>query len=250
MAFGDKSAKFVAEREKMRQEQQLETIKREATEVSPDDLNAQDEAEDAARAAAEAEAAAVMTMPVIDPTKPMTMEDIMRVQVQMQAQMMQFMQMMAMKSSPEQIAAIVAEATRKGMEAGADRIKPKELNQNETERRSAFNPDGEKANPRPKLKCHMYFGAAPIGSPKETTTLTHAEIAALNAMTPGHYRIEKMDGTRMVIEVRGQLNSNRQLDRMWIILPEGDDQKNLYPPLASFASQCREDNRVTPEMVA
>ena len=236
MAFGDKSKAFQEAKDRARREQQAVTVEREAAEVSPDDLTALDEAEEAAMEAADI---AIPVVPVA------------------QGGGLSFEQMLALfkaasggNHSLEQIAAAVAKATRDGMEAGADRVKPKELKISDTERKSAFNPDGEKANPRPKLKCHMYFGSAPLGSPKEVTTLKHSEIAALNAMTPGHYRIEKLDGSKMVVEVRGQLNSNRELDRMWIILPEGDEQKNLYPSLTSFATQCSDENRVTPEMVA
>lgn len=165
-----------------------------------------------------------------------------------------FDQLMALMSraqggvSHEQIAEIVAKATAQGMAAGADRVKPKELKISETERRSAFNPRGERDYPRPKLKCHMYFGSAPLGSPKEVTTLTHEEIAGLNALSPGHYRVKKTDGSSLVVEVKGQMNSNRQLDRLWILLPEGDENKNSYPTLAEFARQCSEDNRVRPDV--
>jgi hypothetical protein len=115
---------------------------------------------------------------------------------------------------------------------------------------SAFNPLGERDHPRPKLKCWFYFGSAPIGSPKENHTLTRAEIDALNGMTPGHFRITKMDQSTVVVEVRGQVDANRNIERLWLVLPEGDDQKNLYPPLADFAAQCSEANRVQPVLAA
>lgn len=153
--------------------------------------------------------------------------------------------------SPQMLASMVASAAAEAAKAVATEVRgPKvvELPITGTERRSAFNPDGEKTHPRPKLKCHMYYGSAPLGSPKETTTLTHPEIAALNALTPGHYRVKKNDGSYSVVEVRGQMNANRNLDRLWILLPDGEDvsQKNSYPPLADFAQQCRDTNRVEP----
>lgn len=101
-------------------------------------------------------------------------------------------------------------------------------------------PAGERDAPKPMLKCRMYFGSSPI----ERQTCTPAELEALNRVTPGIYRIAKMDGSHMNVEVRGQLNSNHQLDRLWILLPEGDPEKNLYPPLESFAAQCVDRNRV------
>lgn len=213
-------------KEKLTRDELLQkTTAGESNEVSPDDLNAADDAADAAAAAAP---------PVIAGSGPVTLT------------FDQLMQLVQAAKSAGPTFEQMAEMATKAAHAGADRIKPKELTQAQTERKSAYNPLGDRDHPRPKLKCHMYFGSAPIGSPKEVTTLTHAEIAALNAMTPGHYRIKKMDGSFMVVEVKGQMNSNRQLDRMWILLPAGDDQQNLYPPLADFAAQCNEDNRVEP----
>jgi hypothetical protein len=111
---------------------------------------------------------------------------------------------------------------------------------------SDFNPDGERDHPRPPLRSTMYFGSSPIGTPQDNSQLTTDEIQALNTVTPGYYNITKMDGSKVVIEVRGRVNSNRKLERLWFLLPEGDEDKNLYPPLAEFARQCAEDHRVDP----
>ncbi len=208
--------------------------KGEANEVDLDALIAAEEAEQVA-----AETAAVVpSAAAVQGGAPiaMTFEQIMTL----------VREMKGTGPTPEQL---VDMATKAAM-AGADRVKPKELKISETEQKSAFNPLGEKNHPRPKLKCHMYFGSAPLGSPKEVTTLTHAEIAALNNLTPGYYRIRKMDGSHGVVEVKGQVNSNQQLDRLWILLPQGDDAKNMYPPLASFAEQCNDGNRVSNPLVA
>lgn len=234
MAIGDKSRAY---QEAKLQRQREESAAREVTEVSPDDLIAQDVAEEVA-----AEFAATPDAPTPGPALTGLTFDQLMALVKAASHGNQL--------SASDMAEAIAEATRKGMEAGADRVKPKEVKLSETVRKSAYNPDGDRDHPRPKLKCYMYFGSAPIGSPKEVTTLTHAEIAALNGVTPGHYRIQKMDGSKMVIEVKGQYNANRELDRLWITLPEGDDQKNLYPPLAQFAAQCRDENRVSPEMAS
>lgn len=204
----------------------------ERSEADPEAAALADEAADAEREAA----APAATMVGADGTVRLTFDQLMQLVKASQTAAPSYEQMV--------------EFATKAAHAGADRIKPKELTITQTERKSAFNPEGERDNPRPKLKCHMYFGAAPLGSPKEVTTLTHAEITALNALTPGHFRIKKMDGSFMVIEVKGQVNSNRQLDRLWILLPEGDDQKNLYPPLAELAAQCGEGNRVDPVIAA
>ena len=110
---------------------------------------------------------------------------------------------------------------------------------------STLNPGGERDHPRPKLRATIYFGSAPVGTPNDNTQLTADEVDALNAITPGYYNIAKMDGSKAVIEVKGQVNANRELERLWILLPEGDEAKNLYPPLVHFAQQCSEKNRVS-----
>jgi|TARA_R110000824_G_scaffold360437_2_gene548178 hypothetical protein len=111
---------------------------------------------------------------------------------------------------------------------------------------SDYNPVGDRDHPRPPLRATMYFGSSPIGTPQDNAQLTKGEIEALNEVTPGYYNITKMDGSKVVIEVRGQVNANRKLERMWFLLPEGDEDKNLYPPLASFAQQCVDTHRVDP----
>jgi hypothetical protein len=204
--------------------QMVAVSEREATEKSPEEVDAEDEAKETD----------VPPPVAAGGTVTLTME--------------QFMALMNRGSgiSVSEIAEAVARATQAGMVAGADRVKPKELKPNETERKSAYNPLGERDHPRPKLKCHMYFGSAPLGSPKEVTTLTHDEVAALNGLTPGHYRVPKTDGSSSIVEVKGQMNANRQLDRLWILLPEGEENKNGYYPLAQFAASCRDENRVQP----
>lgn len=101
-------------------------------------------------------------------------------------------------------------------------------------------PEGEVAHPKPFLKCRMYFASSPM----ERVTMTPAEVEAANSLTPGHYRVTKMDGSTAVIEIRGQVNSNQELDRLWILFPEGDTDKNLYPGLSILGPMCSDANRV------
>ena len=92
-----------------------------------------------------------------------------------------------------------------------------------------------------KLKCRMYFGSAPI----ESQTCTPTEIDSLNRLTPGAYRVTKTDGARTVVDVTGQVNANRQIERLWIVIPKDDENKNGYGPNLSYlADQCVDENRV------
>jgi len=102
-------------------------------------------------------------------------------------------------------------------------------------------PEGERDHPKAKLKCRMYFGSAPI----ESQTCTPTEIDSLNRLTPGAYRVTKTDGARTVVDVTGQVNANRQIERLWIVIPKDDENKNGYGPNLSYlADQCVDENRV------
>lgn len=130
--------------------------------------------------------------------------------------------------------------------AGVDKWKPHEIRR--PEQRSVYNPDGDRDYPRPRLKCHIYVGSYPLGDPNDNRTLTRAEIEALNALTPGHYRVLKHDGSKVVIEIRGQVDANQRLERLWVILPEGE--KNAFGNWPHIAAQCVDANRVNNPLVA
>ena len=138
--------------------------------------------------------------------------------------------------SAEELAAAIAEGTAKA--TMPENRRPPQI--------SVYNPLGERDHPKTKLKAAMFFGSAPLGSPRESHTLTEAEIVALNTLQPGFFRVTKNDGTTQVLEIRGQVNSNRTLERVWIVLPAGDEDKNGYPSLVSIAAQCSDANRVEP----
>jgi len=102
-------------------------------------------------------------------------------------------------------------------------------------------PEGERDHPKDKLKCRMYLGSAPI----EGVTCTPAEIASLNRVSPGVYRVQKTDGSTAVVEVTGQVNANRQIERLWIMIPKEDENKNGYGrTLHELTDQLCEANRV------
>lgn len=208
---------------KAREAQAAVMVAAEATEVSAADLEAADIAAEEARDAARQ--APVTTTGGLN----LTFEQLKELLSVNQAQAM----------TPETIAEIAANAAAKAKMPENKRA-PME---------SVYNPLGERDHPKPRLKFHVYLGSAPVGSPKESAVLTRDEIDAINTLRPGHFRVEKLDGSSVVVEIKGQYNSNRVLERMWILIPEGDEAKNLYPSWPAFAACCTDAHRVDP-MVA
>lgn len=129
--------------------------------------------------------------------------------------------------SPEQIADIAATAAAKAKKP--ENPQPTGV--------SVYNPAG---GPKPELKCRMYLGEGPI----ERVTCSVKEIEALNKMEPGAYRVQKTDGSTAVVEVRGRLNANHEIERMWIVIPDKDEGRNAYGTLVSLVEQFTEANRV------
>lgn len=214
MAIGDKVAKVIAERDARAQAEQMAAL-------------AQQEAAADARAAeiAAEESAAMMEPPPVPASEPsvaLTFEQLKEL-------------IAAGKSEPisaAQIADIAANAAAKA-KMPENRVSPGI---------SVYShPEGERDHPKAKLKCRMYLGACPI----EGVTCTPAEIDALNALEPGLYRVEKTDGSKAVLEVRGQWNANKDLERLWLVIPKDDENKNAYPGLVALSQQCNDPaNRV------
>jgi hypothetical protein len=212
MAIGQHVAKAKAEKE---QEQHLAA------------LAAQEQAADEAAAALDADES-VAPMPVGQPMTPagalagLTFEQIKEL----------FLAAQGSRISNAEIADIAANAAAKA-----------KMPENKTSPQiSVFShPEGERDRPKAKLKCRMYFGSAPI----EAQTCTPAEIDALNKLTPGAYRVTKTDGAKVVVDITGQVNANRQVERLWIVIPKDDENKNGYgPSLCYLADQCCDENRV------
>jgi len=133
--------------------------------------------------------------------------------------------------SPQQMADIAAEAAAK---------QKKPENATHPGKSVYSHPEGERERPKDKLKCDMFIGSCPI----EWSTITPAEVAALNAMTPGHYSVETADGGKKTLEVRGQRDANQRLERMWILINPEDPDKGNYGGLARLANQFTDVNRI------
>jgi hypothetical protein len=136
--------------------------------------------------------------------------------------------------SPEQIADIAANAAAKA--------KMPENKQHPGV--SVFShPEGELKRPKAKLKCRMFLGGAPI----ENSTIDPQEVESLNKITPGFYRVEATNGATSIVEVRGQMNSNREVERMYIVIaPEDPNRDHFGKRLWMLTDQLSEANRVQP----
>lgn len=149
---------------------------------------------------------------------------------------------------PAAIAAVAAKAAAEAAAAGVQQWKPHEIRR--PEQRSAYNPEGERDHPKPRLKFHVYEGSYPLGDPSDNRTLTKAEIEALNSLTPGFFRVEMFDGTDAIVEIRAQMNARQEIERLWVLLPEGKD-KNGYGSWVRIAGYCTEARRVgNPQLAA
>lgn len=135
----------------------------------------------------------------------------------------------------EALATAMANATAKTMRP-ENKVAPKV---------SAYNPEGIE---KPRLKCAMYQGGSPIGHGNQTQTLTVEEIHALNTLEPGEYAIEKLDGSPSRITIRAQYDANAEIQKLFILYPEGDEHKNLFPSLVNLCRQCVPAARKTPKV--
>lgn len=132
-------------------------------------------------------------------------------------------------------------AIARGIADADEKLHPHEKTPNQVDRRSVFNPEGDRLKPRPPLKCPMFYGSAPL----EAQTMTRAEIVACNGLEPGHYRVTRLDRSTALFEVRAQRNSQLKVEKLWLLPPKDDPAKNLYPPLDELARQCCAANAVT-----
>lgn len=94
---------------------------------------------------------------------------------------------------------------------------------------SVFNPRGEKAHPRPKLKCRMF-----IPWEAEWESLTREEIELLNLLEPGEFFLKRNDESRVIMTVKADINPNSgKYDRLLMNSETAlnNDYHWLMPPL-------------------
>jgi hypothetical protein len=71
-------------------------------------------------------------------------------------------------------------------------------------------PEGDIANPRPALKCPMFW----VGYPIDHDTNTAEEIELFNLAEPGEYSFTRLDGSKEKLTVEGQTDASGKLVRL------------------------------------
>lgn len=98
---------------------------------------------------------------------------------------------------------------------------------------SHYNPEGERDAPREPLKCQMLW----VGYDLKTDTLTKDEIALLNRLQPGAFRVTKADGTVMPFTVTAKHNDRLELERLEVSFPCTGEHRHNHAPMTSYLRQ-------------
>ena len=96
---------------------------------------------------------------------------------------------------------------------------------------SALNPLGERDNPRPELKCKMFW----VGFKLTKEGLTKLEIDLLNRLQPGEYRVTKANGRTIPFRVEAKEALNGKLEKMAIHFPcKSQEDRGDHMPMVSY----------------
>ena len=130
----------------------------------------------------------------------------------------------------EAISSIAATAATKASET----LKDQWWNEAKYPAISAFNPDGDKANPRPELNGDIYWA----GYLYRGDELTREEINLLNQMHPGNFSIRDRGGANQPFIVKDLDPGVRGSRRLLILFPCTDtDQRHNLPTMVEMLTQ-------------
>jgi hypothetical protein len=142
----------------------------------------------------------------------------------------------------------LAEAISQGMKDAKEPIPENKV----TDRKSAFNPLGDRAYPRSGLlKCRMFWGAIDDSPDRkvqrshemEDDMLTLWEILALNMIQPTEQVIKRLDKAAMPVKVEAKMNqSTGELMQIIVAFPlavigKRGENKNMVPDLTDVVYQ-------------
>jgi hypothetical protein len=155
-------------------------------------------------------------------------------------QLMQLMQGMAAANQldPAQLATLVAQAVQAATSEAHERATGAITAAPDYHAKSAFNPDGDFAAPRPPL-VGMYFW---LGFPLTPVELLREEIELLNQLEPGHYGPH---GAWTVTDTTPGMK--RPEDKRYVItFPNKEpDQRNSLPPMREMLRQMVQEAKTT-----
>jgi hypothetical protein len=100
---------------------------------------------------------------------------------------------------------------------------------------SWFNPAGDRDHPRPALQCPFTLNGAEMAPAQ----LMVEEIELLNQLTPGHYRVQKTDGTHETVSVIPKVDSATGLITEMRIQLRAKDQEQAknWPGMLTILAQ-------------
>lgn len=103
------------------------------------------------------------------------------------------------------------------------------------------NPKGEVADPKPPLKCQMFW----VGYEETIDTLTPIEVDLLNQMVPGEYQFSRTDGTPEKLSVTGETDSRGRLTKMnFLFTCRGEFRHNLPGKVQMLREALGEQNEL------
>jgi hypothetical protein len=99
---------------------------------------------------------------------------------------------------------------------------------------SAYNPKGERDNPRPELRCKMIW----VGFKLSATGLSREEIELLNQVQPGDYRVTKSDGSTIDFTVTAKMDRKGKLELVSFHFPcKSVEDRHNHMPMRSYLKE-------------
>lgn len=84
-------------------------------------------------------------------------------------------------------------------------------------------PEGDRARPRPELKCEMYW----VGYPIDLDTTTAEELELLNLAEPGVYAFIRTDRSRDTLTINGDRTPDGRVAKMMFQFPVTENRETL-----------------------
>lgn len=97
-------------------------------------------------------------------------------------------------------------------------------------------PLGDKAQPKPPLPYELFWNGYPVHKFPETETWKEW-LAQSNLPGPGNYPVLRLDGSKMVVEVKAEFNADGQMTKALVTHPVTREDKDRIPPKPAIIAQ-------------